>query len=63
MPDALNRARRYRALSAGCRRLAEIGQETETRSHFLRMAERYSMLARAEESTHLRARSAAARRR
>jgi hypothetical protein len=39
MLDALNRAKRYRELSAGCRRLAAIGLSAERRNHFLRMAE------------------------
>jgi hypothetical protein len=41
MLDALNRAKRYRELAKGCRRLAAIGFSSETRDHFLRMAERY----------------------
>ncbi len=49
MLDALNRAKRYRELAKGCRRLAAIGFSTETRNHFLRMAEHYSTLAEAEE--------------
>jgi hypothetical protein len=53
MLDALNRAKRYRELSAGCRHLAAIGLSAETRNHFLRMAEHYSTLARAEESAIL----------
>jgi hypothetical protein len=47
--DALNRARRCRALARGCRRLAAIGFSTETQNHFLRMAEHYSTLAEAVE--------------
>jgi hypothetical protein len=47
--DALNRAKRYRELAAGCRHLADIGISSETRNHFLRMAEHYSTLAKAEE--------------
>jgi hypothetical protein len=49
MLDASNRAQRYRDLAEGCRRLAAIGFTTETRSHYLRMAEHYSSLADAEE--------------
>jgi hypothetical protein len=49
LDDALNRANRYRELAKGCRRLAAIGVSTETRDHFLRMAEHYSALAEAEE--------------
>jgi hypothetical protein len=49
MLDALNRAERYRDLAEGCRRLAAIGFSTETRNHYLRMAEHYSSLAEAEE--------------
>jgi hypothetical protein len=53
MPDALNRAKRYRELSAGCRDLAAIGLSAETRNHFLRMAEHYSTLASEEEADPL----------
>ncbi len=53
MLDALNRARRYRELAAGCRRLAAIGLSSETRNHFLQMAEHYTTLAKAEESATL----------
>ena len=49
MLDALNRAQRYRDLAEGCRRLAAIGFSTETRNHYLRMAEHYSSLAEIEE--------------
>jgi len=41
MLDALNRAQRYHELAEGCRRLASIAFSTETRNHFVRMAERY----------------------
>lgn len=53
MPDALNRAKRYRELSAGCRDLAAMGLSAETRNHFLRMAEHYNTLAQAEETDRL----------
>jgi hypothetical protein len=49
MLDALSRAQRYRDLAEGCRHLAAIGISTETRNHYLRMAEHYSSLAEAEE--------------
>ncbi len=49
MLDALNRAERYRELAEGCRRLAIIGFSVETQSHYLRMAEHYSLLADVEE--------------
>ena len=49
MLDSLNRAERYRELAEGCRRLAAIAFSTETRNHFLGMAEHYSTLAEAEE--------------
>lgn len=52
MLDALNRAERYRELEEGCRRLATVGLSTETRNHFLRMAEHYSLLAEVEEQNH-----------
>jgi hypothetical protein len=41
MSDALNRAERYGELAEGCRRLAAIAFSTETRNHFVRMAEHY----------------------
>ena len=50
MLDALNRAKRYRELAKGCRYLAAIGFSTETRNHFLQMAEHYSTLAETEEA-------------
>jgi len=49
MFDVSNRAECYRELAEGCRRLAAIGLSTETRNHFLWMAEHYSMLAEAEK--------------
>ena len=49
MLDALNRAERYRELAEGCRRLATIAFSTETRNHFVRMAEHYRTLAEADE--------------
>jgi hypothetical protein len=49
MLDALHRVERYRELAEGCRRLAAIAFSTETRNHFLRMAEHYGTLAEAEE--------------
>jgi hypothetical protein len=49
MLDALNRAERYRELAEGCRRLAAIAFSTETRNHFVRMAEHYRTLAEADE--------------
>jgi hypothetical protein len=49
MLHALGRAERYRDLAEGCRRLAAIGFSTETRNHYLRMAEHYNTLAEAED--------------
>jgi hypothetical protein len=49
MLDALNRAERYRDMAEGCRRLAALGLSTETKNHYLRMAEHYSSLAEAAE--------------
>jgi len=49
MLDALNRAERYRELAEGCRRLPTIGFSVETRNHYLRMAEHYSLFADVEE--------------
>jgi hypothetical protein len=48
MPDARNRAERYRDLAEEYRRLS-IGSSTEMRDRYLRMAEHYSRLAEAEE--------------
>lgn len=49
MLDGLNRGERYRELADGCCRLAAIAFSTETRNHFLRMAEHYRSLAEADE--------------
>ena len=49
MLDTLNRAKCYRELADGCRRLATIAFSTETRNHFVRMAAHYRMLAEADE--------------
>jgi hypothetical protein len=49
MSDMSNRVERYGELAEGCRRLAAIAFSTETRNHFLRMAEHYSTLAKADE--------------
>lgn len=49
MLDALNRAKRCRELAKGCRGLAAIAFSTETRNHFLSLAEHYSTQADAEE--------------
>jgi hypothetical protein len=49
MLDAFDRAERYRELAEGCGRLAAIAFSTETRNHFLRMAEHYRTLAEADE--------------
>ena len=48
MPDAPNRAERYRDLAEEYRRLS-IGSSTEMRERYLRMAEHYRRLAEAEE--------------
>jgi hypothetical protein len=49
MLDVLNQAERYRELAEGCRHVATIGISTETRNHYLRMAEHYNLLANVEE--------------
>jgi hypothetical protein len=49
MLEPLNRAERYRDMAEGCRRLAALGLSTETKNHYLRMAEHYSSLAEAAE--------------
>jgi hypothetical protein len=48
MPDARNRAERYRDLAEEYRRLS-MGSSTEMRDRYLRMAEHYSRLAEVEE--------------
>jgi hypothetical protein len=53
MSDALNQKDCCRELAAGCRRLAAISFSSETRNHFLRLAEHYSALAEAEEQATL----------
>ena len=53
MLDVLNQAERYRELAEGCRHVATIGISTETRNHYLRMAEHYNSLAEAEEQSTL----------
>jgi hypothetical protein len=53
MSDALKRAQRYRYLSKECWRLATLDVSTETRKHYLEMAEHYSALAEAEELSTL----------
>jgi hypothetical protein len=53
LSDALNRAKRYRELAKGCRRLAAIGISTETQNHFLQMADHYSTLAEVEEAADI----------
>ncbi len=49
MADALKRAQRYRSLAKECWRLTTVDVSTETRKHYLEMAEHYSALAEAEE--------------
>ena len=51
--DALKRAQRYRYLAKECWRLAAVDVSTETRKHYLEMAEHYSALADAEELSTL----------
>ena len=50
MSDALKRAERCRDLAKECRRLAAISSSTHIRARYLRMAEQYSSLAKAEEA-------------
>jgi hypothetical protein len=51
MLDALNKAQRYQGRADECRRLAEIGNSSDIRNQYLRMAEYYTVLAEAEEAT------------
>jgi hypothetical protein len=53
MSEALKRAQRYRYLAEECWRLATLDVSTETRKHYLEMAEYYSALAEAEELSTL----------
>ena len=53
MSDALKRAQRYRYLAKECWRLATVDVSTETRKHYLEMAEHYGALADAEELSTL----------
>jgi hypothetical protein len=48
MSPASNRAERCRHLAEECRQLATISSSTDIRDRYLRMAERYSKLAEAE---------------
>ena len=50
MLSASNRAERCRDLAKECRRLAAISSSTHIRARYLRMAEHYSSLAKAEEA-------------
>ena len=50
MLDALNKAQRYQGRADECRRLAEIGNSSDIRNRYLRMAEYYTVLAEAEEA-------------
>jgi len=50
MSDALKRAERCRDLAKECRRLAAISSSTHIRARYLRMAEHYSSLAKAEDA-------------
>ncbi len=51
MSEALKRAKTYRYLAKEYCRLAAIDSSTETRNHYLQMAEHYSTLAGEELST------------
>jgi hypothetical protein len=48
--DELNKAQRYQSRADECRRLAEIGNSSDIRNHYLRMAEYYAAFAEAEEA-------------
>jgi hypothetical protein len=50
MLDALNKAQRYQGRADECRRLAELGNSSDIRNHYRRMAEYYAAFAEAEEA-------------
>lgn len=50
MPDALERARRYRNRAAECQALADAVQSTDLKGHYLAIATNYVALAEAEET-------------
>jgi hypothetical protein len=52
MLDAWNLAEHYREQAEGCRRLATIALSTETRNHFVRIAEHYRTLPRPMSGAH-----------
>ena len=50
MLDALSKAQRYQGRADECRRLAEIGNSSDIRNPYLRMAEYYVTFVEAEEA-------------
>ena len=48
MLDALNKTQRYRGRADECRRLAKVGDSSDIRNHYRRMAEYYTAFAEAE---------------
>jgi hypothetical protein len=50
MPDALERARRYRDRAAECQALADAVQSAELKDHYRAIAASYIALAEAEET-------------
>jgi hypothetical protein len=50
MLDALNKTQRYRGRADECRRLARVGDSSDIRNHYRRMAEYYAAFAEAEEA-------------
>jgi hypothetical protein len=50
MLDALSKAQRYQGRADECRRLAEIGNSSDIRNHYRRMAEYYTAFAEVEEA-------------
>ena len=48
MPDAFNKAVRYRELADECLKLSERATDDEIRGHYRKIAENYLVVARAE---------------
>ena len=48
MPDAFDRAARYRDLANECLKLSERATDDEIRGHYRKIAENYLVVARAE---------------
>ena len=58
--DELNKAQRYQGRADECRRLAEIGNSSDIRNHYLRMAEYYAAFAEAAKAEEAKGRGSIA---